>query len=220
MNKIFYAPVSSMFDSLVSERELEDDNYIYHSCPVWKHKSNRTFIAIAPFDFEINFDLEQHKVLYDELGGYLPNPLIYEDYDLNSKHAVLQIKFPIYYFWTHNEVSNMWFEQLDYPMTSLNNNFVTIGGWWNLVEHSRAISHAIKVVDKTKPVIIKKGEPLYRIRFYPENLNDGIKLIKSDVLPERVQKQRDINLLDRPGLNRKLFTKKESKCPFKQYLNL
>ena len=49
--------------------------------------------------------------------------------------------------------------------------------------------HSKQIRNKQKNIIIRKGDPLYRIRFYPENLNDGVKLIKSDYLPEEIKNQ-------------------------------
>jgi len=222
MNKIYYIPVWTKFDSLVPETKFEEDDYSYHQCPVWKHKANRTFVAIAPFDFEFSLDLENDKIIYDEVEGYSPNPLFCDDYELQTKHAIIQIKFPIYHFWTHDEVENLWFEQLDHPLTSLNNNFIVIGGWWNLVDYPRAVSVAIKVIDKNKKITIKKGDPLYRVRFYPEDLNSGIKLIQKDSIPLRINKLRALNKPSestRSTLNKRLFSKR-SKCPIKNYFNI
>ena len=221
MNKVFYYPIKPNIDldyTLVPENNLETGDQDYHKCPVWKHKTNRTFVGISPLTTELTIDLKHNRILTDT---NIFSPLFRENYDLHSEYAVIQLTFPLYYFWVNNDTTNLWFEMLDYPLTSLNNNFIVIGGWWNLAGYPRSISMAIKVVDKNKKITIRKGDPLYRVRFYPENLNNGIKLIKSDVLPKEIKDQFLLNKSgDSKSMNRKLFAKRESNCPFKKYLNL
>jgi hypothetical protein len=190
--------------------EFEKGKQDYHECPVWKHRTNRTFIGTSPIDVKFVLDINSDKILSTRVDGF--SPLYQQNYDLQSEYAVIQLTFPSYYFWVDDNISNLWFEMLDHPLTSLKNNFIIIGGWWNLAGYPRSISVAIKVVNKNKNVIIKKGDPLYRIRFYPDNLNNGVKLVKSDILPEKIKNQYILNKSGDPKtMNRRLF----SKCPFK-----
>lgn len=219
MNKVYYFPLKpnnfAADYNLIPEIDFETSKQDYHECPVWKHKINRSFVGVSPVDVKFILDLQQDKIFSTKVEGF--SPLYQPNYDLHSEYVVIQLTFPTYYFWTDTNVSNLWFEMLDHPLTSLKNNFIIIGGWWNLSGYPRSISVAIKVVNKQKNIIIRKGDPLYRIRFYPENLNDGVKLIKSDYLPEEIKNQYIMNKSgDKSSMNRRLF----SRCPIKTIFNL
>ena len=90
--------------------------------------------------------------------------------------------------------------------------------WFNLSNWSRTVSVAFTIVNEHKPVIIKKGDPLFRISFYSDNLNDNFKLEEKkyrneykDVVENHLYQRRESD-----GYKTKLFSKtsKTGKCPF------
>ena len=203
-------------DSLVRQSDLDDDRFVYSQCPVFNHKSNRVFVATSPINFKL-------QVIRKPDGEHIirsTNASILEgDMDhINSPRPVVQLKFPRFVFWTHDD--DVWFEFNDHPMTALNNNFVAVGGWFNLSNWSRGLSLAITLVDETKPVIIRKGDPLFRVSFYPPDLNDGI-VLKQEMDPNKIDyiwkeysKKQDEGQADKRW-KPKLFSQTgESKCPF------
>ena len=212
--KVYYFGVDTPSECLVKERL--DDEYVHSQCPVVHHKNNRVFVAHSPIDFEAKVDRTPE-------GNFVTTNcedlLEYEDDYFTAPHPVLQLKSPMFLFYTEDD--NVWFEFDAHPMTSLTNNFIAIGGWFNLSNWSRASSLAMTVVDETKPVVIKKGDPVCKIRFYPtDNLDNGVSL----------REQRDPKLIakitstyakkqqagwDDRSWKDKIFSKteKESKCP-------
>ena len=212
--KVYYFGVDTPGDCLVKERL--DERYVHSKCPVVHHKNNRVFVAHSPVNFEAKVDRNSE-------GNFVTTNredlLQFDDNYFTAPKPVLQLKSPMFMFYT--EEDNVWFEFDAHPMTSLSNNFIAVGGWFNLSNWSRASSLAMTVVDETKPVIIKKGDPVCKIRFYPtDNLDDGVVL----------REQRDPNLIkkiksvyakkqrkgwDDKNWKGKLFSKteKESKCP-------
>ena len=211
---VYYFGVDTPSDCLVKERL--DERYVHSKCPVVHHKNNRVFVAHSPVNFEAKVDRNSE-------GNFVTTNredlLQFDDNYFTAPKPVLQLKSPMFMFYT--EEDNVWFEFDAHPMTSLSNNFIAVGGWFNLSNWSRASSLAMTVVDETKPVIIKKGDPVCKIRFYPtDNLDDGVVL----------REQRDPNLIkkiksvyakkqrkgwDDKNWKGKLFSKteKESKCP-------
>ena len=101
-------------------------------------------------------------------------------------------------------------------LTALNNNFIAISGWFNLSNWSRTSSTAITLVDEKRCVIIKKGDPLFRVSFYPPNLDDSI-ILKKETNTEIVHQWVDAHSKkSEEDWRHRLFskTKTESKCPF------
>tara|TARA_Y100001972_G_C7545983_1_gene274568 strand:- start:38 stop:751 length:714 start_codon:yes stop_codon:yes gene_type:complete len=214
--KIYYFGIDTPNDCLVKERL--DEQYVHSKCPVVHHKNNRVFVAHSPVDFEAKVDRTPEGNFVTTNSKHLLKLPISDDY-FSAPLPVLQLKSPMFLFYTRDD--NVWFEFDAHPMTSLNNNFIAIGGWFNLSNWSRASSLAMTVVDETKPVIIKKGDPVCKIRFYPtDNLDNGVSL-KEERDPKLISKikstyakKQQIGWNDK-NWKEKLFSKTEekSKCP-------
>ena len=139
-----------------------------------------------------------------------------DDQHINSPMPVFQLYIPKFLFWTHDD--DVWIEQNDHPMTSLNNNIVGVPAWFNLSNWSRTLSVAFTLVNERKPVIIRKGDPLFRISFYSNNLDDDI-ILKQEEYSEEYKQSVETDLYARrdvKGYKHKLFdqTNKVGKCPF------
>ena len=71
-------------------------------------------------------------------------------------------------------------------------------------------------MDETKPVIIKKGDPLFRMSFHSPNPDDGI-VLKKEEDPETVKEVMDKYIINKEGRDwqGKIFSKtdQKSKCP-------
>ena len=206
---IHYVSVFNKEDTLTPQSDLIDLEYAQTKCPVHNHKQSRTFVATSPIDFSLSIDRSNNKISCSR-----PELLEYDDEHINSPKPVMQLVFPKFLFYTEDD--NVWFEFNDHPMTALKNNFIAISGWFNLSNWSRASSTAITLVDEKRCVIIEKGDPLFRVSFYPPNLDDSIVLKKetnTEVVNQWVEAHSKITEQDwRPRLFSK--TKTESKCPF------
>ena len=206
---INYVSVFNKEDTLTPQSDLIDLEYAQTKCPVHNHKQSRTFVATSPIDFSLSVDRSNNRISCSR-----PELLEYDDEHINSPKPVFQLVFPKFLFYTEDD--NVWFEFNDHPMTALKNNFIAISGWFNLSNWSRASSTAITLVDEKRCVIIEKGDPLFRVSFYPPNLDDSIVLKKetnTEVVNQWVEAHSKITEQDwRPRLFSK--TKTESKCPF------
>jgi len=209
MPTIHYVSVFNKEDTLIPQSDLIDSGYVQNKCPVYNHKQSRTFVATSPIDFTLSIDRSNNKISCSR-----PELLEYDNDHIQSPKPVIQLVFPKFLFYT--EEDNIWFEFNDHPMTALKNNFIAIGGWFNLSNWSRASSTAITLVNEKKSVIIEKGDPLFRVSFYPPNLDDSIILKKetnTEVVNQWVEAHEKKTEEDwRPRLFSK--TKTESKCPF------
>ena len=208
---IHYVSVFNEEDTLIPQSDFIDPDYVYAKCPVYNHKQGRTFVATSPIDFKLSINRTQNQ---NYILCSRPELLEYDDEHINSPKPVMQLVFPKFLFYTEDD--NVWFEFNDHPMTALKNNFIAIGGWFNLSNWSRASSTAITLVNEKKSVIIEKGDPLFRVSFYPPNLDDSIILKKetnTEVVNQWVEAHEKKTEEDwRPRLFSK--TKTESKCPF------
>jgi hypothetical protein len=184
----------------------------YYECPAFQHKASREFIVYAARDIRLEIDrvnrFVNSSLREDQFHKYVQG-------QNRSNLETYQLPIPMFLFWTKEK--NVWLDQSPHPNNALC-NFVTIGGWWNLSSWTRPLSFAIDILDDTKPIVIKRGDPLYKVRFFKEgDLNCQFTLVKArpdDLLVEDTQRR--IALKDViPKLSKNLmFKKQESKCPF------
>ena len=191
---------------LVREYDSVDKTQQYNKCPVFKHRKNRTFVGYSPIDYKLGFD---NGVMWST------NPELIGQYNIsdpdNPKELVFQLEICNFAFWT--DEPDVWMDYSSHPLTSLNNNFTVVEGWFNISNWSRNTSLATRLVDKTKPLIIKKGDPLFRVTFLSPDLNSGV------ILKERSELAKLEFHLSKPKSKNyeegnKLFSKTPNKCPF------
>ena len=221
--KVYYSPCYFEKNNIKTEDLSIHKDYTYSKCPVWKHRFDRTFIGYSPCDFTLK--IEKYKIHY-KIDDKDPVEIDLKDYENDSEYddenihfaindmfgesPVFQLKFPSAYFWTDFENDYMWFEFLDHPYTAVNNNFVTIGGWFNIANYPRGTSLALQIYNLEEKLYLEKDDPLYRVRFYTENMNDKISLIKKESFEKNVDiidERRKILVEDRMIMNQVLFDK-------------
>jgi hypothetical protein len=211
---IYYANVSAFKYKLNPIRETEfykKDQYVYDKCPAFNHKKDRTFIIKSPIDFSLNVERTPSGNFITCSHNEL---LIYNKNYLNSLNPVFQVSdICTLLFWTPKK--DVWLLFQDHPMTSLNNNFIATSAWFNLSNWSRTSSLSFTVVDETKPVIIKEGDPMCRISFLSSNLDDGI-ILKEEKDCDHNFTEEYFKNRNREDSRNKLFSKSNSinKCPF------
>ena len=213
---IYYADVYSLNSKLIKQSSLIDSKYVYQKCPAFVHKNERIFVGTSPVDLDFSIERTPEGPLMQISDMSKTDYIDIDNEHIYSPQPVFQLYIPKFLFWTESD--DIWIEQNDHPMTSLNNNIIAVPAWFNLSNWSRTVSVAFTIVNEHKPVIIKKGDPLFRISFYSNNLNDNFKLEEKkyrseykDVVENHLYQRRESD-----GYKTKLFSKtsKTGKCPF------
>ena len=213
---IYYADVYSLNSKLIKQSSLIDSKYVYQKCPAFVHKNERIFVGTSPVDLDFSIERTPEGPLMQISDMSKTDYIDIDNEHIYSPQPVFQLYIPKFLFWTESD--DIWIEQNDHPMTSLNNNIIAVPAWFNLSNWSRTVSVAFTIVNEHKPVIIKKGDPLFRISFYSDNLNDNFKLEEKkyhneykDVVENHLYQRRESD-----GYKTKLFSKtsKTGKCPF------
>ena len=195
--------------------EYEGKKFVpYTQCPAWSHKNSREFIMYNPKDLTIVINKEGYITVKELSDQQIQKYLKVED--LEPPIKTLQISVPQLLLWTKSK--GVWVEARDYPLTSRNNNFTIVNGWFNLSDWCRPISFGINVCDSEQDVKIKRGDPIYKFAFYKEgDLRESFKLTKS-VPPQEMLLQMHKRLAVKqftPFLAKDIiFGEKEKKCPF------
>ena len=213
---IHYADVYKLGSKLVRTSDIIEKGYVYQQCPAFTHKNERTFVGYSPIELVFSIERTSNGPLLSIKDNSMIQFIDIDDQHINSPMPVFQLYIPKFLFWTHDD--DVWIEQNDHPMTSLNSNIVGVPAWFNLSNWSRTISVAFTIVNERKPVIIRKGDPLFRISFYSNNLDDDI-ILKQEEYSEEYKQSVETDLYARrdvKGYKHKLFdqTNKVGKCPF------
>ncbi len=213
---IHYADVYKLGSKLTRTSDIIDKGYVYQQCPAFVHKIERTFVGYSPVDLVFSIERTPSGPLLSIKDESMIKFITIDDEHINSPKPVFQLKVPKFLFWTHDD--DVWVEQNDHPMTSLSNNAIAVPAWFNLSNWSRTLSVGFTIVNEKKPVIIRKGNPLFRISFYSNNLDDKI-LLQEEKYSEEYKETVSTDLFARrevKGYRKKLFSKTDdtSKCPF------
>ena len=213
---IHYADVYKLGSKLIRTSDIIEKGYVYQQCPAFTHKNERTFVGYSPIEIVFSIERTSNGPLLSIKDNSMIQFIDIDDQHINSPMPVFQLYIPKFLFWTHDD--DVWIEQNDHPMTSLNNNIVGVPAWFNLSNWSRTLSVAFTLVNERKPVIIRKGDPLFRISFYSNNLDDDI-ILKQEEYSEEYKQSVETDLYARrnaKGYKHKLFdqTNKVGKCPF------
>ncbi len=225
MKKIYYSPVpgNPTQDELNIPIKQLDRTYprdiTIGRCPAWRHQSSKTFVYTAPSTFTLQI-LEDGKFYSDNLNEQEIRRYLHLNKNWNvAGYNVLQFTdiFTNFY-WTKEK--NVWISVLPHPLTSVNNNFYHCGAWFNLSKWSRNVNIGAVIVDSTKPIIIRRGDPLYLIKFHSSNQNDNFEMIQSEI--DKKQYDSMVSRLEYIGsevsadydYNESIFNSDKPKCPF------
>jgi len=208
---------------LVSEYSVSPKDAIYSVCPAWKHRSNRNFMVRSPVDIDFSVNREEKYLISNSLTQLQFDRWFGPTFDdpnwCSHEKTTIQSTIPRFIFWTKSK--NIWIEQKPHPLTSLRNNFITVGGWFNISNWNRPLSFAFDVVNTDQQVIIRRGDPVAQISFYSQNLDDGFVVQRAEP-PDEIVKLTTRTSAAVSTFARKvpqdilngIFQNKESKCPF------
>ena len=234
MKKIYYSTIpESITDHeylhipIKNSKNIFSTENIFSSCPAWNHQNSRTFTVYASSNFHIQYDIESNQLHSNTLTQSEFDDCIGIGPLWNGDLCTIQIiKLFSNFYWTNHK--NIWISVLPHPLTSLNNNFYHCGAWFNISNWPRVINIGAIMVDKTKPIIIKRGDPLYNIKFHTDDQNDKFDLIytKLDEVEFKKSAKRNYFVQHRNhsegfDYQKIIFESKNNsgKCPFKFFWN-
>lgn len=157
------------FIPIKSVKEIEFENYEFQGCPAWHSWASSSFVFFSQEDIIFKYDKEKNIIpIKDPLDPIKEK--INLSYDWNTGFTPTFQLNQHCLFWTENK--NVWLEQIPFGTTSKYCNVELIPAHFPFSIWTRVVSVGFKLLDVNQPVIIKKGQPLYTVRFispdYPE----------------------------------------------------
>lgn len=170
---------------LVSERDNEVE---YLKCPAWHDYYKNAFLMRSPVDLtlQVNTLPTGEKVLMTkDFNQNFYNTHIMPRFDQNNKFSMFTLDFS-YVFYSEHDVS-MELIPATMEKTDFIKNTNLISGEYNIAKWIRPVSPAFEVIDDQKVLTIKRGDPLYYIRFNTDKKVNLIRVEQSSTI-EKVEK--------------------------------
>lgn len=223
-------PLKPYVQFLVENRG-KDDSFL--SCPAFLDYYKNTFVICSPVDFELKFvdkEITFVKPLVNE-SQQLFNHLIETTFNRTKEQPVgskpLISMGPMYFFFSPDDTM---VELLPPNLLSTSGLFSITSGTFNINKWLRPIDWTFEVIDPSKNFTIKRGDPLFLVKFITKN-NSKVSLVRVDedddieIVIKSISKVNDffkkLTLQERYDMASeyvKLFLKKKnlkkSKCPF------
>jgi hypothetical protein len=135
-----------------------DKQLLVNQCPAMQAFDNQSFIIKSPVDIRLDYDTFAKKLTTNAPEG--TRSLILTE---QPDSPIIQLAF--YYLFWQDKPSDTQLFLYDPPLYSLKSlpNFYITAGMIPIGQYTRNSSIGIIIKDKTKPVIIKRGQPLATI---------------------------------------------------------
>jgi hypothetical protein len=174
----------------------------YLKCPAFSKNLQNTFVVTSPFDLTFTFDAEKRTVCTDRYGQTFYDDFVRDRAEETSTDNPILFSVALHYLFFSFDSVEM--EQTDIPIlnTASNNNIRIIPGKFNISKWLRPIDFAVEVIDPTKPVTLKAGDPIFCVTFTTKN-NVPIKLtrvVDSEFFYKKAMACVSLKKM-RPGLN-------------------
>jgi len=156
-------------------------------CPALHSIFDNTWAVLSPFDMHFSCKIDDNKNVFvtvhsettfkqnrfDELFVLSP---INERSDPNK--PLIQMPFPLI-FVSDDDVELELLPPLLFHKK--NNPIRTAAGKWNIKDWTRNINWVFEWQELDTDLIIKRGEPLFYIKFYPKNRDDKVNVVKLEI---------------------------------------
>jgi hypothetical protein len=162
---------------LIASSRSKDTGYL--KCPAFHEYYKNCFLLRSPIDITINITTNSDGTKFASIDKYdqeFYDTNIKIRYEEGYKYPILHISF-FYVFYANKPLM---VEQLSPSMhkTELQNNINVISGTYDISKWVRPVEFAFEVLDDSKPIVIKRGDPMYYLKF---STTDKISLTREEI---------------------------------------
>lgn len=155
----------------------------YLKCPSFQNYYHNTFLIRCPVDLTIFIQTNpdgSKSIGLKEFDQQFFDTHIHPRFNQNSTNSMLSIDF-LYLFYSEESVI---LEQSSAAMesTAFVKNTVQVPGEYDISKWIRAMGCAFEIIDDTKPIELKRGDPLYYVKFRTDKKVNLVRVDQSDTL--------------------------------------
>jgi hypothetical protein len=166
IHNVFFEPekLSNIFNGVKSN---------FRNCPANTQFLKNFWLIRAPFDFEVTFDRKNRRAQLDKEQKWV-NEFFHARWDESSDNDNLLITHGCRYLFVADEPTRIEVYPPFLHKEVENTRF--INGTFDIQKWQRPVDFSFEVLDDTKPVKVKRGDPLFYIKFQGEDLFEDFKL--------------------------------------------
>jgi hypothetical protein len=176
---IGYFDPEPVLKDIILSREKQAD---YLVCPAYNAYFKNTFIIRSPIDIVVRYEKNQDgtsTIKTDRHDQEFFEDMFNVRQGQNSSYPMLSLNS--FYLFLSNE--SMILESIPafFHSTTLLQNTRVIPGTFDIGKWWRPVDFSFEVLDETKPLVFKRGDPLFYVRLIS---NENIKLTRTEFSPE------------------------------------
>lgn len=163
---VYFEP-EPIWPVILEQRRTAD----YTMCPAVSDYFNNIFVVRCPYDVTIGYDRDKDMYTTDRLGQDWYNQTFYPRFPIEQNGQLISacVTMRINYLFVADQ--DVEIETMDVPVlsTPLTRNIKLIPGTMNIHRWVRPVDFTFEIQDLNVPLELKRGEPLFAVRFKTDN---------------------------------------------------
>jgi len=159
-------------------------------CPAYIDALKNTYVICSPIDYDVEINKETNQIVLHTPNTLPPN-MIHGRFNqaMESAFSLATFSYGAILFESHKE--NVWIEQIDPFLEWERKNPIRVTtGKFNIKRWCRPIDFTFEYKDKAVHLKIKRGDPLFYVRFHGENPSDIITLKRTEQTHQKLDEWR------------------------------
>lgn len=149
----------------------------YLKCPAFQETIKNEFVIQSPFDLDIAINAEEKTINTNKFGQDFYDKFVRNRGDESPNSNPYMVTLPPYYcFYSKDDVS-IEVKDVSLLTSCSSSNIKIIPGGFNISKWIRPIECAVEVIDSSKPIEMRLGDPLFTVKFITPN-NVPVKLTR------------------------------------------
>ena len=143
---------------------------LFMKCPAVTGFHQKFFVIKSPFDLELTYDRNKQDVRISESQKFYDQFVSWRKDEYGENERPL-FSFLFQYMFVADEP--VWIETYPAFLHGQPENTQYIPGSFDIYNWFRPVDFSFQMIDDTKPVTIKRGQPLFYLKFNSKKLNDN-----------------------------------------------
>lgn len=152
----------------------EHRTYEFKACPSYTKYFENAFLVRSPIDITIRFNEENKTCHIEHQNQEFYDKYVICRYDVQAPGDKLLVSLHMGNLFVCDEDVDV--ESLGLPIVGKLPYVTHIVGSFNIHKWVRPIDWTFAVEDQSKPIVVKRGDPLYMVRFVPHKYGTKVNL--------------------------------------------
>lgn len=166
--KIVYLPPEPVLPYILNSRQHAGNN-TYLKCPAFIDYYKNVYVIKSPFSMQINFNAKDKYLSVQPQNQEFYDAFLLNRADVISEDDPFLFSLLIKYLFTADADCAIEELPVTFHDSPLNSKLKLIPGTYNIGKWFRPLEAAYEVMAKAESISIKRGDPLFYVRFIPKD---------------------------------------------------